>query len=138
MNGLNKKISINSSLDPQYQCGQIRTTDLSYLHIAHCYKYFQKKNYFYSLRSLGYYLNYIAHLSFIFALLIFQLGFYFYFAITQEEFAIILTDILNFLEEAFFKHQFNFVYFRIYAVPKSIYFEYYYFYLMNFIKYCFT
>jgi hypothetical protein len=83
-------------------------------------------------------LNYIAHLSFIFALLIFQLGFYFYFAITQEEFAIILTDILNFLEEAFFKHQFNFVYFRIYAVPKSIYFEYYYFYLMNFIKYCFT
>ena len=56
----------------------------------------------------------------------------------REEFAIILTGILNSLEEAFFMLRFNFEYFRIFAVPKSVCFEYYYFYLMNFINYYFT
>jgi hypothetical protein len=56
----------------------------------------------------------------------------------MQEFAIILTSILDFLEEAFFELRFDFEYFKISAVPKAVYFEYYYFYLMNFIKYCFA
>ena len=63
-----ENIEINSFPSPEYLYKQREITVPDFLHTAHYYKYFQKKNCFYFLHNLSCYLNYIAHLNSIFAL----------------------------------------------------------------------